>query len=75
MVDLTPEEAENYVRAMRAQNLDTVFLAAPTSTEERLKRIAELSTGFLYVISRAGTTGERERVSSDLASLVQRASK
>lgn len=74
IVDLTPEEAENYIAAMRAQNLDTVFLAAPTSTEERLKRIAQLSTGFLYVISRPGTTGEREHVSADLSSLVRRVS-
>jgi tryptophan synthase alpha chain len=72
VVDLTPEEAETYIAQMRAQNLDTVFLAAPTSTEERLRRIGQLSTGFLYVISRVGTTGEREHVSRDLASLVRR---
>jgi tryptophan synthase alpha chain len=74
VVDLTPEEAEDYVAKMRAQNLDTVFLAAPTSSEERLKRIGQISTGFLYVISRPGTTGEREHVSRDLASLVHRVS-
>lgn len=73
VVDLTPEEAEPYVRAMRAHNLDTVFLASPTSTDERLARVAKLSTGFLYLISRTGVTGERDQISSSLRPLVERA--
>jgi tryptophan synthase alpha chain len=64
VVDLTADEAEDYVRVMRAKNLDTVFLASPTSTDARLKRAAELSTGFFYLISRTGVTGERTDMAS-----------
>jgi tryptophan synthase alpha chain len=73
VVDLTPEEAEPYVSVMRSQDLDTVFLVSPTSTDERLERIARLSTGFLYLISRLGVTGERQQISVDIGSLVERA--
>lgn len=72
VVDLTPEESSDYVAAMRSQNLDTIFLASPTSTDERLARIAEHSTGFLYLISRTGVTGERLQLSSSLRPLVAR---
>ncbi len=72
-VDLTPEEAESYVAAARAEGLDTVFLAAPTSTDERLALISRVSTGFLYLISRTGVTGEREEISATLQPLVERA--
>jgi tryptophan synthase alpha chain len=75
MVDVTAEEAEAYVRAMRAEHLDTVFLASPTSPDARLKQAAQLSTGFLYLISRTGTTGERSEISSTLKPLVERARK
>ena len=57
---------------MRRKGLDTVFLAAPTSTDERLKRVAELSTGFVYAISRTGVTGTRDELSSSVAPLVRR---
>jgi len=73
IVDLTPEEAKPYIQAMREQNLDTVFLASPTSTDRRLELVAGLSTGFLYLISRTGTTGERSEISSSLRPLVERA--
>jgi len=73
VVDVTAEEAEPYVAAMRAQNLDTVFLASPTSTDERLARAAKLSTGFLYLISRTGVTGERAALASSAGALVKRA--
>lgn len=73
VVDLTPEEAAPYVSAMRARNLETVFLAAPTSTEERLERVAKNSTGFLYLVSRTGVTGEREEISASVRPLVERA--
>jgi tryptophan synthase alpha chain len=72
VVDLTPEESSDYVAAMRSHNLDTIFLASPTSTDERLARIADLSTGFLYLISRTGVTGERQQLSSTLRPLVAR---
>ena len=71
-VDLTPEEAGPFVEAMREQHLDTIFLAAPTSTDERLKKIAALSTGFLYLVSRMGVTGERTQLSASLTPLIRR---
>jgi tryptophan synthase alpha chain len=73
VVDLIPEEAETYVRVMRAEGLDTVFLASPTSTDARLKRAAELSTGFFYLISRTGVTGERSELASSVQPLAERA--
>jgi tryptophan synthase alpha chain len=72
IVDLSPEEAEPYVAAMRAESLDTVFLVSPTSTDERLKRAAQLSTGFLYLVSRTGTTGERRELAASAGKLVER---
>jgi tryptophan synthase alpha chain len=72
ITDLTPEEAGDYRRIVQAQGLDTVFLAAPTSTDQRLARIAEVSTGFLYVISRTGVTGARESLPEDLPALIRR---
>jgi tryptophan synthase alpha chain len=71
--DLTPEEGGEYRAAMQARGLDTIFLAAPTSTDERLAKIAEYSSGFLYLISRTGVTGARESLPEDLPSLARRA--
>ena len=71
--DLTPEEGGEYRGAMQARGLDTIFLAAPTSTDERLAKIAEYSSGFLYLISRTGVTGARESFPEDLPSLARRA--
>lgn len=73
IVDLTADEADEYVRVMRAHQLDTVFLASPTSTEARLKRAAQLSTGFFYLISRTGVTGERADTASSGKVLAERA--
>ena len=56
---------------MHRHGLDTVFLAAPTSTERRLKLVAQYSTGFVYLVSRTGVTGERESLSDAVAPLVQ----
>jgi tryptophan synthase alpha chain len=72
VTDLPPEEAFEWIAAARAQDLDTVFLAAPTSPEERLRRVAEVSRGFVYAISRTGVTGERQSLSSDARPLVER---
>jgi tryptophan synthase alpha chain len=72
ITDLPIEEADEYLRNMRQQNLATVFLAAPTSTDARLKRIAELSTGFVYAVSRTGITGARKELPEDAETLVQR---
>jgi tryptophan synthase alpha chain len=73
VTDLTPEEAGEYRAAIQARELDTIFLAAPTSTDERLAKIAECSSGFLYLISRTGVTGTRESLPEDLPSLARRA--
>jgi tryptophan synthase alpha chain len=71
--DLTPEEATDYRQILRANNLDTIFLGAPTSTDERLKQIAEISSGFLYLISRTGVTGAKDSLPDDLPALLRRA--
>jgi tryptophan synthase alpha chain len=73
--DLTPEEAEEYRATIRAHGLDTIFLAAPTSTDARLALIAHASSGFLYLISRTGVTGAREALPPDLPALVRRTRK
>jgi tryptophan synthase alpha chain len=70
--DLTPEEATEYRQALRAAGLDTIFLAAPTTPDERLARIAAVSSGFLYLISRTGVTGQRDQLPEDLTALVSR---
>jgi tryptophan synthase alpha chain len=71
LTDLSVEEASPYVSVMRSARLDTVFLAAPTSTAHRLKLVAEYSTGFVYLVSRTGVTGERASVSDSVAPLVK----
>ena len=73
IVDLTPEEAGDFISVMRGQNLDTVFLASPTSSDERLRLVAAASTGFLYLVSRTGVTGERQQLSAAVRPLVERA--
>lgn len=70
--DLTPEEASDYRRIVQERGLDTIFLAAPTSTDARLKLIGEASTGFLYVISRTGVTGEQDTMPEDLPAFIRR---
>ena len=72
VTDLPVEEAGDYLRAMKAHKLAPVFLAAPTSPDERLKAVARNSRGFVYAISRTGITGTREQVASDAESLVHR---
>jgi tryptophan synthase alpha chain len=71
--DLTPEEAVDYKRILSAHQLDTVFLGAPTSTDERLAKIAQASSGFVYLISRTGVTGAKDALPDDLPSLLRRA--
>jgi tryptophan synthase alpha chain len=61
------EEAEPYIHVMRKAGLDTIFLAAPTSSRRRLELVAKYSTGFVYLVSRTGVTGERTSVSADVA--------
>jgi tryptophan synthase alpha chain len=72
ITDLPLEEANAYLIEMQKNDLAPVFLVAPTSTDERLKRIAAASRGFVYAVSRTGVTGARKQVSEDARILVRR---
>src|SRR5882724_4746890 len=72
VTDLTPEESEDYRRIIHTQKLDTIFLAAPTSDDERLRKISACSSGFLYLISRTGVTGAKDSLPVDLPGLLRR---
>src|SRR5258707_10034332 len=72
ITDLTPEEAVDYRAAISSRGLDTIFLAAPTSTDERLELIVKSTTGFLYVISRTGVTGAKDQLADELPALARR---
>lgn len=72
VTDLSPEESGEFERELRACDLDMIFLVAPTSTDERLKLVAERASGFIYAVSRAGVTGTRETVSADAEKLTNR---
>jgi tryptophan synthase alpha chain len=72
VTDLPVEEASEYLQAMRAHDLSAIFLAAPTSPDERLKRIANASRGFVYAVSRTGVTGTRQSLAEDAKKLVRR---
>lgn len=73
ITDLTPEESADHRRILAAHHLDTIFLGAPTSTDERLAKIAAASSGFLYLISRTGVTGAKDALPDDLPALLRRA--
>ena len=72
ITDLPVEESADYVREARKNDLATVFLAAPTSPDQRLKQIGAVSSGFVYAISRTGVTGARKQMSDDASVLVKR---
>lgn len=72
VTDLTPEESVEFETELRACGLNIIFLIAPTSTDERLKLVAEHASGFIYAVSRAGVTGARESVSTEAEKLVTR---
>lgn len=72
VTDLTPEEGEDFAADLRANDLDMIFLVAPTSTDERLRLVSQRATGFIYAISRAGVTGARSTVSEEAEKLVRR---
>jgi len=72
ITDLPVEEAGEYLKVMREYDLSPVFLAAPTSPDERLKRIAAASRGFVYAVSRTGVTGQRQQLANDARKLVKR---
>lgn len=70
--DLVPEEADEFRAALRTSGVDLIFLVAPTSTDERIKLVAEASSGFVYAVSRTGVTGVRQSLSDAAANLVRR---
>src|SRR5712691_303063 len=72
LTDLTPEEAGDYRASISSRGLDTIFLAAPTSTDERLELIVKSTTGFLYVISRTGVPGAKDQLADELPTLARR---
>ena len=72
VTDLPVEEAGEYLEAVREHDLSPIFLAAPTSPDERLRRIAGASRGFVYAVSRTGVTGQRRQLAGDARKLVKR---
>ena len=75
LTDLSVEEATGPVERLRERGLDTVFLAAPTSSERRLRLVAEHSSGFIYLVSRTGVTGEQSSLSGAAGPLIERTRK
>lgn len=73
--DLPPEEAAGLEEAATCCGLDTIYLLAPTSTEERIRQVAQLSRGFIYLVSVTGVTGARENLPPGLAAFVARVKK
>jgi len=72
VTDMIVEEAGEYLRHLERHSLAPIFLAAPTSPDERLKRIAAVSKGFVYAISRVGITGAQQSLAADAELLVKR---
>ena len=72
VTDMTPEESGEFESELRANGLDMIFLVAPTSTDDRLRLVADHASGFVYAVSRAGVTGTRESVSVEAEKLVNR---
>ncbi len=72
VTDMTPEESEPYCSCMEKNELDSVFLVAPTSSEERLAKIAACSRGFIYIVSRTGVTGAQQDLSDAVLPTVSR---
>jgi tryptophan synthase alpha chain len=72
VTDLIPEEAGPWIEAFRKSGIDPIFLVAPTTSDERLTRIAQRASGFIYAVSRAGVTGARNEMPRDAEALVKR---
>ena len=75
VTDIIPEEGDQYCACMEANEIDTIFLAAPTSGEGRIARIAECSRGFVYVVSRTGVTGVQQELSGSVLPTIERVRK
>jgi len=69
--DLPVEEAESHLEAAKSCGVDTIFLAAPSTSNERLHKIVECTSGFLYVVSHFGVTGAREDLEDSTVKLIQ----
>jgi tryptophan synthase alpha chain len=72
VTDLIPEEAAPFVAEMRGAGVDTIFLVAPTSTDGRVRMIAEYASGFVYVLARTGVTGVGDQLSDSIRAIVER---
>lgn len=72
ITDLPPDEAGEWSVAASTYGLDTVFLLAPTSTDERVRLVAECGSGFIYCVSRTGVTGTESGLSGEIEDLVRR---
>jgi len=72
VTDLIPEEAHAWTEMLQEHGLDSIFLVAPTTSDERLARIAQQASGFIYAVSRAGVTGARDEMTDDAETLVRR---
>jgi tryptophan synthase alpha chain len=70
--DLPYEESEELLSLCSSVGLKLIFLIAPTSTEERIKKIAEISEEFIYLVSVTGVTGARDKVSENLGTIIQK---
>ena len=70
--DITPDSAAEWIEVSRQHQLDRVFLAAPTSTDERLRMVSEITTGFVYTVSTMGITGERTELDAAARKLTER---
>jgi tryptophan synthase alpha chain len=70
--DLVPEESADFNTVITSRGLDQIFLVAPTTSDARLRMIAERASGFVYAVSRAGVTGAREQLSAEAERLVAR---
>jgi tryptophan synthase alpha chain len=72
VVDYPPEECEDFAQALRAQDLDPIFLLAPTSTEERMRQVGRIATGYVYYVSLKGVTGAGHLDTAAVAAMVPR---
>ncbi|MBI4853365.1 MAG: tryptophan synthase subunit alpha [Acidobacteria bacterium] len=72
VTDLSPEESENFLNILKKHNLDMIFLLAPTSSDERMAKVAKLASGFIYAVSRTGITGMQQKLSDTVKPLVSR---
>jgi tryptophan synthase alpha chain len=72
VTDLIPEEADSWTETLLRHGLDPIFLVAPTTSDKRLARIVQQAHGFIYAVSRAGVTGQCDRMTRDAEALVKR---